>query len=96
MKCSEKERKRTCTENSPYILACGKNGLSHISTGNKAGYVSFSHQSIVRLFDYFVDGKHMHLVMEYLPGGSLADKLDKVGHFSENESALVRPLSDFK
>jgi len=43
---------------------------------------SLHHRRIVKLHFDFKDSRYMYLGMEFAPGGSLFDKLNKAGHFS--------------
>ncbi len=45
----------------------------------------FSHRHVVSFYHHFVHGYRLHLVMEYCPGGSLADRLETSGHWSVDE-----------
>ncbi len=40
---------------------------------------SLSHFNIVQVYDVLEDGRDLWIVMEYVPGGSLQDKMDKSG-----------------
>ena len=48
---------------------------------------SISHPHIIKLYDVIEDDRHIHLVMEYVSGGSLQQHLRiKSKKFSEEES----------
>ena len=44
----------------------------------------FVHPGIVRIFDVFEENETAYYVMEYLPGGSLSDRIKKYGPLPEN------------
>ncbi|OSX69635.1 hypothetical protein BU14_1330s0004, partial [Porphyra umbilicalis] len=48
-----------------------------------------SHPNIIGAVDFFSHDGKPHLVMQYVPGGSLRDALRKKGHFSEPDARLV-------
>lgn len=47
------------------------------------------HPSIVKIVDFFDDARNFYLVMEYVKGGDLLDKIEKFGPFSEQLAANV-------
>ncbi|CAJ1427408.1 unnamed protein product [Effrenium voratum] len=47
------------------------------------------HPHIVKLYEHFEDKKYMYMVMEYCRGGELFDRLLEVGHFTENQAAVI-------
>lgn len=57
---------------------------------------SVSHPHIVQVFDYGVDGDQPYLVMEYISGGSLADRLalGETGAAALDVSGLAQSLLD--
>lgn len=48
-----------------------------------------SHPNIIGAVDFFSHDGKPHLVMQYVPGGSLRDALRKKGHFTEPDARLV-------
>ena len=50
-----------------------------------------SHPNLIRLFDFSVDPPHPYLVMEYLPGGTLADRRGRDA-YSGDPRALAESL----
>ena len=48
----------------------------------------FDHPNIVRILDIFEENKTAYIVMEHLPGGSLADKILQSGPFTENQATI--------
>ncbi|ETO29114.1 hypothetical protein RFI_08008, partial [Reticulomyxa filosa] len=46
-----------------------------------------NHENIVQLYDVYEDRHKLHLVMEYLPGGELFDRIADVDSFSETQAA---------
>lgn len=56
---------------------------------------SMSHCSIVRLTDLFDDNGTSYYVMDFLSGGSLADKVKRQGHLSEEQAErYIRQVAD--
>jgi len=58
---------------------------------------NLSHPHLVRVYDFSVDGPRPYLVMEYVPGGSLADRLRDPkarGAQTWNAEVLARELLD--
>ena len=54
---------------------------------------SISHPLFVKLHKVYEDRTHVHLIMDYVPGGTLFDRIAKNGRFSELEaSALFKNL----
>lgn len=47
------------------------------------------HPHIVKVFEYFTDASNIYIVMEYLKGGSILDRMAVIGRFGERESALI-------
>jgi len=48
-----------------------------------------NHENIVSLFDVYEDRHKLHLVMEYLPGGELFDRICEVESFTELKAATT-------
>jgi calcium-dependent protein kinase len=47
------------------------------------------HPNIVKVFEYFQDDKNIYVIMEYIKGGSIFDKIKITGRFGERESAII-------
>ena len=47
------------------------------------------HPSILKIFDFFEDARNFYLVMEYVRGGDLFNKIEKYGRFSEKLAAKI-------
>lgn len=47
------------------------------------------HPSIVKIVDFFDDARNFYLIMEYVKGGDLLNKIDNCGRFSEQLAANV-------
>lgn len=47
---------------------------------------SIDHPHIVWIYEYFEDEKHIFIVMEFLDGGELFDRIKEKDFFSENQS----------
>ncbi len=47
------------------------------------------HKNIVHIYDYQATGKSVHLVVEWISGGSLAEKLRDKGQFNETEILAI-------
>ena len=47
------------------------------------------HPNIVKVFEYFQDDKNLYMIMEYLKGGSVFERLKITGHFGERDSAYI-------
>jgi calcium-dependent protein kinase len=47
------------------------------------------HPNIMKLYEFYEDSKHYHLVMELYTGGELFDKVLELSHFSESLAADV-------
>jgi calcium-dependent protein kinase len=50
---------------------------------------SLDHPGIVKVFEYFQDDKNLYVVMEYLKGGSVFERMKVIGRFGERESAYI-------
>ena len=50
---------------------------------------SLDHPNILKLFEFYEDGRNYHLVTEMCTGGELFDRIIEKGHFNENIAALV-------
>ena len=50
---------------------------------------SLDHPGIVKIFEYYQDEKNVYIVMEYLQGGSVYDRMKVVARFGERESAYI-------
>lgn len=46
--------------------------------------MQLDHPNIVKLYEYFLTNKAIFIIMEYLPGGELFDKIIKSKNFTEN------------
>lgn len=55
---------------------------------------SLRHPSIPHIYDYFIDGDHYYLVMEYVEGESLADRMTRSGPLPEDAEADRAQLRD--
>lgn len=47
------------------------------------------HPNIVKLYETFEDARYIYLVMELCEGGELFDRLIEIGHFTEQQAALL-------
>ena len=47
------------------------------------------HPSIVKIFEYYKDETNIYIIMEYLKGGSLFERLKVIGRFGEREAAYI-------
>ncbi|CDW90598.1 serine threonine protein kinase [Stylonychia lemnae] len=47
------------------------------------------HPNIVQVYEYFQDELNVYIIMEYLKGGSLFDRLKAINRFGEREAAYV-------
>jgi len=50
---------------------------------------ALAHPNIVQLFDYGEEAGRPYIVFEYLPGGSLEERLDSTGRFPDEETARI-------
>jgi calcium-dependent protein kinase len=50
---------------------------------------SLDHPGIVKVFEYYQDDKNLYVIMEYLKGGSVFDRMRVFGRFGERESAYI-------
>lgn len=50
---------------------------------------SLDHPGIVKIFEYFQDDKNVYIIMEYLKGGSVYDRMKAIMRFGERESAYI-------
>lgn len=48
-----------------------------------------SHPNIIRLFEVYENELYVHLVMEYLEGGELLQRLQSKGLYSEKDASVV-------
>lgn len=46
--------------------------------------MQLDHPNIVKLYEYFLTTKAIFIIMEFLPGGELFDKIIKSKNFTEN------------
>jgi serine/threonine protein kinase len=44
------------------------------------------HPSVVKLTEIFDDGNRLYLILEYMGGGELFDRIVEKEHYSENEA----------
>lgn len=49
---------------------------------------SMDHPHIVKIYEFFEDDSHIFIVMEFLEGGELFDKIKETEYFSENNARL--------
>lgn len=47
------------------------------------------HPNIVKVFEFFQDDKNLYVIMEYLKGGSIFERMKITGRFGERESAYI-------
>lgn len=47
------------------------------------------HPNIVKIYEYFQDDQNVYIIMEYLKGGSLFDRLKTTQRLGERESAYI-------
>eukprot|EP01041_Mallomonas_annulata_P009785 gene9785-20351_t len=47
------------------------------------------HKNIVKCLDFYVEASHFYLVMEYMPGGELFDRIVKKTYYNEREARDV-------
>lgn len=45
------------------------------------------HPHIVKLYNHFEDDRNFYLIMEYIPNGTILERLQKYSHFLEREAA---------
>ena len=50
---------------------------------------SLDHPNIVKVFEYFQDEKHLYIIMEYLKGESVFERMRVTGRFGEREAAFI-------
>lgn len=50
---------------------------------------SISHPNIVKAHDYFEDSEHIYLVMDFLGGGELFDRIAARRHYSEKDASVI-------
>ncbi len=56
---------------------------------------NIDHPSVVKLLELFDDGSTLYLIMEYMAGGELFDRIVQKEHYSEAEAlATIRPILD--
>ena len=55
-----------------------------------------NHPNIVKLFDVYENGNEIHLVMEYLPGGELFDRIssNEDGYSENNAAHIIHQILD--
>ena len=47
------------------------------------------HPNILKLYEFYEDQRHFHLVMELCTGGELFDRIIDYGKFSETSAAII-------
>lgn len=47
------------------------------------------HPNIVRIYEYYQDESNLYVIMEYLKGGSILERMKVTGRFGERESAII-------
>jgi calcium/calmodulin-dependent protein kinase I len=56
---------------------------------------NIDHPSVVKLLELFDDGKTLYLIMEYMAGGELFDRIVQKEAYSEAEAMVtIRPILD--
>ena len=50
---------------------------------------SFDHPNIVKLFDFFEEPEKYFVVLEYIPGGELFERLVEKTFYTENEAREI-------
>lgn len=50
---------------------------------------NLDHPNIVKLYENYENSRFYHLVMEYCSGGELMERLQKIGHYPENEAVGI-------
>lgn len=50
---------------------------------------SIDHPHVVKVFEYFEDAQRIFIVMEFLEGGELFDKIRESEYFSENNAKKI-------
>lgn len=47
------------------------------------------HQNIIRLYEVYESDKNIHLILEYLEGGELFERIKKKGTYDEKDAATM-------
>ena len=77
------------------VKVVSKAGLSsnylknHVIEGQVKMIQQLNHPSILKIFDFFYDPNNFYIVMEYVKGGDLVDKVAECGPFTEQKAANV-------
>mmetsp|Transcript_4865 Transcript_4865/g.6889 ORF Transcript_4865/g.6889 Transcript_4865/m.6889 type:complete len:262 (+) Transcript_4865:263-1048(+) len=64
-----------------------KNGVEHQLRREIEIQTHLVHKNILRMYGYFWDEKRIYLILEFAPGGELYKKLNRVRHFTQQETA---------
>lgn len=72
----------TCTEKTKHSLESFRKKFKK----EAQNIASLNHSGIVKVYDVFEENNTVYYVMEYLPGGSIKDKLDRQGSISPAEA----------
>jgi calcium-dependent protein kinase len=71
-----------------YKYQCNKEEQQRIFN-EKTIMKSLDHPNIVRVYEYFQDEKFIFIVMEFVTGGELFDKIIEVHHFNEKMASKI-------
>lgn len=53
---------------------------------------SLNHPHIIKIYEVYEAEKYVHLVMEYLKGGELFDKIQEKGNYSEGDTQKLTKM----
>lgn len=48
-----------------------------------------NHNNILGMYGFFDDKTHLYIVLEYMDGGTLYEKLKKISKLSEHDTAII-------
>ena len=50
---------------------------------------NLDHPNLIKTYEYFIDHENYHIISEYIEGGKLQDKLQRIQYFNEKNASII-------